>query len=77
MEKEYVKELDRVYLVLGEDQIDEDEYVVQMVLRGALPGVLPLSIIGKDGKKSLRADVTACTSISSRFKHAPLTGSEV
>ena len=77
MEMEYVKELDRVYLVPGGVEIDEDEYVLQMALRGRLPGVLPLTVFGKDGKKSLRADVTACASISSRFQHAPLSGSDL
>lgn len=77
MEKEYVKELDRAYLVLESARIDEDEYVLQMALRGRLPGILPLSVAGKDGKKSLRADVTACTSISSRFKSVELTGSDL
>ena len=38
MEMEYVKELDRVYLVPGEVEIDEDEYILQMALRGRLPG---------------------------------------
>ena len=77
MEKEYIKELDRACLVLVNDQIDEDEYVMQMAIRGRLPGILPLSVFSKDGKKSLRADVTACTSISSRFKSTQLTGSDV
>ncbi len=77
MEMEYVRELDRVYLVPGELEIDEDEYVLQMALRGRLPGVLPLTVFGKDGKKSLRADVTACASISSRFQHTPLSGSDL
>lgn len=77
MEKEYIKELDRACLVLMNDQIDEDEYVMQMAIRGRLPGILPLSVFSKDGKKSLRADVTACTSISSRFKSTQLTGSDV
>lgn len=77
MEIEYVKELDRVYLVPGGVEIDEDEYVLQMALRGRLPGVLPLTVFGKDGKKSLRADVTACASIASRFQHAPLSGSDL
>ena len=43
MEMEYVKELDRVYLVPGGVEIDEDEYVLQMALRDRLPGVLPLT----------------------------------
>ena len=77
MEKEYRKELDRVYLVLAEGQIDEEEYVLQMAMRGRLPGILPLSVFAKDGKKSLRADVTACTSITSRFSLVALTGSDV
>ncbi len=77
MEMEYVKDLDRVYLVPGGVEIDEDEYVLQMALRGRLPGVLPLTVFGKDGKKSLRADVTACASIASRFQHAPLSGSDL
>ncbi len=77
MEKEYVKELDHTYLVLGDGQIDEDEYSCQMVLRGRLPGVLPQSIAMKDGKKSLRADVTACTNISTRFKNIALTGQDL
>ena len=77
MEKEYVKELDRAYLVLARGQIDEEEYVLQMAMRGKLPGILPLSVFAKDGKKSLRADVTACTSISSRFHSVAMTGSDV
>jgi len=77
MEKEYRKELDRVYLLLTEDQIDEDEYVMQMALRQKLSGILPVSVFAKDGKKRLQADVTACTSISSRFKSVSLTGSDV
>ncbi len=77
MEKEYIKELDHTYLVLGDGPIDEDEYNFQMVLRGRLPGVLPLSIAMKDGKQSLRADVTACTNIASRFKNMDLTGHDL
>ena len=77
MEKEYVRELDHAYLVLKTDQIDEDEYVLQMAMRGRLAGILPLSIARRDGKKSLRADVTACTSITSRFKNVALTAGDV
>ncbi len=77
MEKEYVKELDHTYLILGDGQIDEDEYSFQMVMRGRLPGVLPQSIAMKDGKKSLRADVTACTNITTRFKNNALTGHDL
>ncbi len=77
MEKEYVKELDHTYLVIGDGQIDDDEYSFQMIIRGRLPGVLPLSVAMKDGKKSLRADVTACTSIASRYKSVELTGHDL
>ncbi len=77
MEKEYIRELDHTYLVLGNSQIDDDEYSFQMILRGKLPGVLPLSIAMKDGEKSLRADVTACTSIASRYKTVDLTGHDL
>ncbi len=77
MEKEYIKELDHTYLVLGDGPADEDEYSFQMVLRGRLPGVLPLSIAMKDGKQSLRADVTACTNIASRFRSMDLTGHDL
>ncbi len=77
MEKEYVRELDHAYLVLGDCQIDEDEYVLQMAMRGRLSGILPLSIAGRDGKKLLRADVTACTSITSRFRDIPLTAGDI
>ena len=77
MEKEYVRELDHTYLIPCDVQVNEDEYLLQMALRGKLPGTLPLSIAGKDGRKSLRADVTACTSIASRYKTVELTGSDL
>ena len=77
MDKEFTKELDHTYLILGDNRIDEDEYIIQMVLRGSLPGILPLSIAAKNGKKTLRADVTACASITSRYKSVSLTGSDL
>ena len=77
MEKEYVRELDHTYLIPCDIQVNEDEYLLQMALRGKLPGTLPLSIAGKNGRKSLRADVTACTSIASRYKTVELTGSDL
>ena len=77
MEKEYVRELDHTYLIPCDVQVNEDEYLLQMALRGKLPGTLPLSIAGKNGRKSLRADVTACTSIASRYKTVELTGSDL
>ena len=77
MDKEFTKELDHTYLILGDNRIDEDEYIIQMALRGSLPGILPLSIAAKNGKKTLRADVTACASITSRYKSVSLTGSDL
>lgn len=77
MQKEIIRELDHTYLVPEDIQIDETEYMLQMALRGRLPGILPLSITGKDGKRFLRADVTACTSIASRYKNVALTGSDL
>ena len=44
MERRLVKDLDRVYLVFDIEDIDENEYILQMVLHGNLPSLLPLSI---------------------------------
>ena len=77
MEKELIRELDRTYLVVANGNIDEDEYVIRMAMKGRLPGILPLTVTSRNGMKSLRADVTACTSIASRFKSIELTGSDM
>ena len=77
MERRLVKDLDRVYLVFDIEDIDESEYILQMVLHGNLPALLPLSISTIDGKKQLRADVTGCTDIASRYRTAQLSGSDI
>lgn len=77
MEKELIRELDHTYLVVANGNIDEDEYVIRMAMKGRLPGILPLTVTSRNGMKSLRADVTACTSIASRFKSIELTGSDM
>lgn len=77
MERRLVKDLDRVYLVFDIEDIDENEYILQMVLHGNLPSLLPLSISTTDGKKQLRADVTGCTDIASRYRTAQLSGSDI
>ena len=65
MEKEYVKELDRAYLVLGDGQIDEDEYVIQMAMRGRLPGILLQPAKGAERNRraegALKYEALACS----------------
>ncbi|MBQ4177480.1 MAG: hypothetical protein II640_08450, partial [Lachnospiraceae bacterium] len=77
MDGKLVKDLEHMYLVFDIKDIDENEYVLQMLLRAKLPSILPLSISTTDGKASLRAEVTGCTSIASRFQSVPLTGSDI
>ncbi len=72
-----VKDLDRMYMVFDTEHIDENEYILQMALRGKLPSLLPLSLSVKDGETSLRADVTGCTSIAARYKPVQLTGNDI
>ncbi len=77
MDRHIEKELDRVYLIPELDRIDENEYIFQMALRGKLSSTLPLSLTKRDGTVCLRADVTACTSISSRYTSVPFTGADL
>lgn len=77
MEKRLVKNLDRMYLVFETEYIDENEYIIQMALQGNLPSLLPLSISTIDGKKILRADVTGCTDIASRYRAVQMTGGDI
>ena len=77
MEKRLVKNLDRMYLVFETEYIDENEYIIQMALQGNLPSLLPLSISTIDGKKILRADVTGCTDIASRYRVVQMTGDDI
>ncbi len=77
MDGKLVKDLEHMYLVFDIKDIDENEYVLQMLLRAKLPSILPLSISTTDGIASLRAEVTGCTSIASRFLSVPLTGSDI
>ena len=66
-----------MYLVPGTDEIDENEYLVQMALRCRIPSLLPLTISHTDGRPSLRAEVTGCTSIASRYQSVPLCGTDI
>ena len=77
MERRLVKDLDRMYLVFDTEDIDENEYLLQMALHGNLPSLLPLSISTIDGKTVLRADVTGCTDIAARYRTVQLTGSDI
>ena len=77
MERRLVKDLDRMYLVFDTEDIDENEYLLQMALHGNLPSLLPLSISTTDGKTMLRADVTGCTDIAARYRTVQLTGSDI
>ena len=77
MKTHFEKELERVYLVFDSDIVQTDEYLLQMPLRCSLPSLLPLSIISRDNRSLLRADVTACTSLASRFQKVPLTGARI
>ena len=77
MERQLVKNLDRMYLVFDTEDIDENEYLLQMALHGNLPSLLPLSISTTDGKTMLRADVTGCTDIAARYRTVQLTGSDI
>lgn len=77
MNRQLVKDMEHMYLVFGLNDIDENEYVLQMALRGRMPSLLPLSIFAADGKSVLRADVTGCTSIKARYQTVQLRGSEI
>ncbi len=77
MERRLVKDLDRMYLVFDTEDIDENEYLLQMALHGNLPSLLSLSISTTDGKTMLRADVTGCTDIAARYRTVQLTGSDI
>lgn len=77
MKTHFEKDLEHTYLVFDSYEIHEHEYTLQMLLRCSLPSVLPASISLRDGNCCLRMEVTACTSLSSRFQNAPLTGEHV
>ncbi len=72
MEARYSKELEHNYLILEDIQIDKTEYVYQMLIRNPVDQLLPSEVIMRDGRASLRFDVTACTSIKSRFSQTSL-----
>lgn len=74
MNTHFEKELERVYLVFDSEITHTDEYLLQMPLRCTLTSLLPLSVITRDNRSLLRADVTACTSLASRYQNVPLTG---
>lgn len=74
MNTHFEKELERVYLVFDSEITHTDEYLLQMPLRCALTSLLPLSVITRDNRSLLRADVTACTSLAARYQSVPLTG---
>ena len=74
MNTHFEKELERVYLVFDSEITHTDEYLLQMPLRCALTSLLPLSVITRDNRSLLRADVTACTSLAARYQCVPLTG---
>ncbi len=77
MKGQFVKDLEHMYLVFDTEELREEEYSMQMALRGRLPSLLPLSISHTDGKAVLRADVTGCTAAAARFQTVQLKGNDI
>ena len=80
------KELEKRWLVLlpdktlpevGQAGIDTGSYTLQMALRACIPGLLPLSVVFRDGQELLRADITGCGSVASRYSVSQLSGKDL
>lgn len=77
MQTHLENDLEHAYLVFDSFPVNTHTYLLQMALRCHLDSILQLSIVSRDGISRLRADVTACTSLSSRFANASITGDHV
>ena len=77
MQASYRKDSEHNYLLFGDIEIDQSEYVYQMFLHNPLDQLLPSDIAMRDGKASLRFDITACTSVARRFDTVALSGTDL
>ena len=77
MQASYRKDSEHNYLLFGDIEIDQSEYVYQMFLHNPLDQLLPSDITMRDGKASLRFDITACTSVARRFDTVALSGTDL
>ena len=80
------KDLEKRWLVLlpdktlpeaGQAGIDTGSYALQMALRARIPGLLPLSVAIRDGQELLRADITGCSAVASRYSVSQLSGKDL
>ena len=77
MQASYRKDSEHNYLLFGDIEIDQSEYVYQMFLHNPLDQLLPSDITMRDGKASLRFDITPCTSVARRFDTVALSGTDL
>lgn len=77
MQTSYRKDSEHNYLLFGDLEIDQSEYVYQMFQHNPLEQLLPSDITMRDGKASLRFDITACTSVARRFETVVLSGTDL
>ena len=77
MQTSYRKDSEHNYLLFGDLEIDQSEYVYQMFQHNPLEQLLPSDITMRDGKASLRFDITACTPVARRFETVVLSGTDL
>ena len=68
MERKYITELEHHYLVLAQDGLDETDYVLRMVRSNEIPHLLKTCTAMHNGEMKLRYDISACTSLDSRYR---------
>ncbi len=73
----YRKSMDRYYLVVEPEKEAEENYQLRMLLENRIPGLLPLEVKLREGKKELHYDVSSMQPLSRVYDRRELNGEEI
>ncbi len=73
----YRKSMEHHYLVLSGKTEEREDYQLQMVLENRIPGLLPMEVKLREGKKELYYDVSSLQPLGRIYERKELRGEEI
>lgn len=77
MEISYIKDGNQNIMIIKDENIDENDYKLQMIINNKIEGLVPLSIEYIDNSSILRYDLSSRISFAAMYARKRMTGKEL
>ncbi|MBR1470013.1 MAG: FHA domain-containing protein [Lachnospiraceae bacterium] len=77
MQISYRKSMDHYYLVITQEEEGQEDYQMRMVLENKIPGLLPVEVKLREGRKELYYEISSMQPLARIYDRKELSGEEI